>query len=223
VQDHRDGSVYYGTADDAIFRWDPRGGVHAFLSGSNPAGVQASCLAFDRAEGHGILVAGGSRRVARLAFAPGGSPSVVAVHDDLPPNPAAATDLAFRGGRNVSTRRLGPGNRWAFELSFPNEAGHGYVLALSGSGFTPGVPVGHLTLPLVPDGLLVASVSGSLGAVLRGGVGLLDGDGRATAVLDLSVLPPLPGVVLWAAALTVDPAGFGGLRTISKPVVFVLE
>lgn len=223
VQDHRDGSIYYGTADDAIFRLDPQGGVSTFVPGNNAAGVQAASLAFDRAAGEGILVAGGTRRIARLDFAPGGAPAVVVVHGELPQNPLAAADLAFQHGRNVSSRRVGSGNRWAFDLSFPGEAGNGYVLAFSASGFTPGVPLGARTLPLVADAILVASVTGGLAPLLQGNSGRLDGDGRATAAADLSALSGLAGLRLWAAAVTLDPAAPAGIRTISKPIVFVLE
>jgi hypothetical protein len=223
VQDHRDGAVYYGTTDDAILRWHPGTGVSTFVAAGHPAGVQARSLAFDRAAGDGILVAGGTQRLVRLDFAPGGAPVVVAVHGDLPPWPLAVMDVMFRHERNVASRRLAAGNRWGFDLSFPGEAGRGYVLAFSATGFAPGIAIGSLTLPLVPDGAFAASVSGSLGPVLQHGSGTLDGAGRASATLDLSVFGPLPGVRLWAAAGTLDPTAPAGVRTISKPVVVVLE
>lgn len=223
VQDHRDGALYYGDASETIWRRDAAGAIHAFLTGSNASGVQAHSLAFDRAAGNGILVAGGSRRIARVAFAPGGAPTVVAVHGNLPPNPMAASDLAFRGGRNLSSILTGAGNRWSFELSFPDQAGAGYLLAFSASGFTPGLPVGSRTLPLVPDAVLAASVFGGLAPFLQHGGGVLDGAGRATATLDLSSLPSLAGIRLWAAAVTFDPRAPAVVATISKPIVLALQ
>jgi hypothetical protein len=221
VQDHRDGAVYYGIEDGTILRWHPSSGVTTFVAPA--AGVQATALAFDRAAGSGILVAGGTQRITRIDFAPGGAPQVVSVHAALPLWPVAVMDLAFRHERNVASRRVGPGNRFRFELSFPDEAGHGYVLAFSATGFTPGLPIGNLRLPLVPDGAFAASLSGSLGAVLQQGSGTLDGAGHATALLDLSGFGPLTGVRLWAAAVTIDASVPFGVRTISKPVVVVLE
>jgi hypothetical protein len=223
VQDHRDGAVYYGTNDGAIFRWHPVTGVSTFIAAGHPAGIEARSLAFDRAAGDGILVAGGTQRIVRLDFAPGGAPQVVAVHDDLPQWPLAVSDVGFRHERNLASRRLAAGNRWEFDVSFPGEAGSGYVLAFSATGFAPGVPIGDLSLPLVPDGVFAASLSGSLGPILQQGSGTLDGAGHASALLDLSGFGPLTGVRLWAAAVTLDAAAPSGVRTISKPVIVVLE
>jgi hypothetical protein len=223
VQDHRDGAVYYGTRENAIFRWHPAVGVTPFLPAGPPAGSDPTSLTFDRDVGNGILVVGNTHRIVRIDFAPGGTPVVVAVHDQLPPAPVAAMDLAFRHGRNLSSRRLGPGNRWSFGLSFPGEPGNGYVLAFSLTGFTPGLPIGSRAVPLVPDAVFVASITGGLVGLLQNGIGVLDGGGRATAALDLSVFGSLAGLKLWAAVATLDPTAPAGIRTLSKPIVVVLD
>jgi hypothetical protein len=227
VQDHRDGTVLYGEYNGGIFRRAPDGTITTLIAANHPSGITGGSLAFDRAEGNGILVAGGNGRIARIAFAPGGPATVLTVHSNttnLPPMPAVATDLAFEQGRNVITRRTGPDNRWSFELSFPGEAGRRYLLMLSASGFTPGFAVGNRTLPLVPDAVLVASVTGGLAPLFQNGSGVLDGAGAATATLDLSSLGPAPaGLRLWLAAATVDPAAPTSPATISKPAIMVLE
>ena len=224
VQDHRDGTVLYGAWDGGIFRRAPNGAIDTLIAASHPSGITASALAFDRAEGNGVLVAGGSGRIARLAFAPGGAATVVAVHAPgtalgLP----AVKDLAFVGERNVASHRTGP-LRWQFELDFPGEAGTSYALAISLTGFTPGIAVGNRTIPLVPDAAFSASLDGSLAPILQDNVGVLDAGGRATVTLDLSPFGAVdPNARLWVAAATIDGGAPYGLRTISKPSILVLR
>ncbi len=224
VQDHRDGAVIYGAYDGGIWRRAPNGAVETLIPATHPSNITASSLAFDRAEENGVLVAGGSGRLARIAFTPGGPASVVAVHAPgaslgLP----AVKDIAFVGERNIASHRAGQ-LRWQFELSFPGEGGGIYALALSLTGFTPGIPLGNRTIPLVPDAVFFASLNGSLAPILQDNVGVLDAQGRATVTLDLSVFGGVdPNARVWVAAATIDGAAPFGLRTISKPSILVLR
>jgi hypothetical protein len=223
VQDHRDGAVIYGAYDGGIFRRAPDGTISTLIPAANPWGITASSLAFDRAAGHGILVAGGSGRIARIAFDPGGPASVVVVHQaSLPVGLPAVRDLGFARERNVIPRRTG-NLQWTFQLSFPGEQGRPYALAFSLTGFTPGIPLGERTIPLEPDPVFFASLSGALVPFLRENVGTLDQDGHAVATLDLSSVAAVSaGTRVWMAAATVDPAAPHGIRTISKPVILVI-
>ena len=224
VQDHRDGAVIYGAWDGGIFRRAPSGAVETLIPANNPSDITATALAFDRAEGNGELVAGGNGRIARIAFTPGGPATVVAVHEagaalGLP----AVKDINFVGERNIASHRAGQ-LRWQFELSFPGEGGGTYALALSLSGFTPGIPVGNRTIPLVPDFIFFASLDGSLASILQDNVGVLDAEGRATVTLDLSPFGAIdPSLRVWAVAATIDGGAPFGLRTITKPSILVLR
>jgi hypothetical protein len=224
VQDHRDGAVIYGAYNGGIFRRAPDGAISTLIPAANPWGITASSLAFDRGAEHGILVAGGSGRIARIAFDPGGPATVVAVHEaNLPQGLPAVKDLGFEHERNVISRRTG-NLQWVFEINFPGEPYRPYVLALSLTGFTPGIPLGGRTVPLVPDPVFFASLSGGLFPLLQGNVGTLDQDGRAVARLDLSSFGAVSPVDrVWMAAATLDGAAPGGVRTIGKPSVLVLR
>lgn len=224
VQDHRDGAVIYGAWDGGIWRRAPNGAVETLIPANHPSNITASSLAFDRAQGNGVLVAGGSGRIARIDFTPGGAAAVVAVHAPgtslgLP----AVKDIAFVGERNIASHRAGQ-LRWQFELSFPGEGGGTYALALSLTGFAPGIVLGNRTVPLVPDALFFASLDGSLASILQDNIGVLDAEGRATVTLDLSPFGAVdPHARVWVAAVTIDGAAPFGLRTISKPSILVLR
>ena len=78
-------------------------------------------------------------------------------------------------------------------------------------------------IPLAPDPLFFLTATGGF-PFLTGGSGLLDTQGEAQASLDLRPFGQhLRGLVLWAAALTLDRDAPGGVVTISRPVVLVLE
>ncbi len=88
----------------------------------------------------------------------------------------------------------GWGQNHAFDLDLPTEAGRGYVLFASAS-LHPGIALGGVdprATPCNPDGLFFLSI-GANNAIFIGFVGLLDGNGRAAANLNLPtlVLPPV--------------------------------
>jgi hypothetical protein len=223
VQDHRDGAILYGEYNGGVYRRAPDGKIETLLPASNPQGIRAGSLAFDRAPGNGILVAGGGDSIARIAFTPGGTAKVVAVHKDLPPLSMIAKDLAFERGENVIPLRTGDGT-WSFAIDFAGEGGAPYVLAFSATGFTPGTVVAGRTVPLIADVLFAASVTGGLAPILQGGSGRLDPQGRAVATLDLRPFREvLSGLRIWVAAVTTDLAAPSGIATISRPRVMILD
>jgi hypothetical protein len=120
--------------------------------------------------------------------------------------------------RDVSTLRRSPGV-WEIALHFAGEAGNGYVVGLSLSGIRPGVllPDGR-RVPLNVDNLTSLSVNSLLGPLFVGGAGTLNAFDRGMAVLDVSSLPVLKGIPVWALALTLDPKAPLGIRTIADPL-----
>lgn len=214
VQDHRDGALIIGGTGGRVFAFDRNSGVTTILAGS-PSGSNA--IAFDRWSGNGEIVVG-SGPVHRITR--GGQ--LVASH----PTPAQFinTGMCFDAGRNVVPLHVSFPNRWRFQLHFPVEVGRFFILGVSAAGFKPGIAVGGRIVPLALDGVLVQSVSGGLAPFLTGNLGTLNVFGRAQADLDLSAFgASLRGVRLWVAALTLDAAAPGGVATISKPNVLVLE
>jgi hypothetical protein len=114
-------------------------------------------------------------------------------------------------------------NQWRFDLSFPGEAGNGYALALSSTGFTPGIPVDSRVIPLVPDFITLVSLAGGLFPLLQGNIGVLDANDRGTATLDLSAFGGLTGFRLWAVAVTLNGGAPSGIQTIARPIIVVLD
>jgi hypothetical protein len=99
-----------------------------------------------------------------------------------------------------------------------------YALALSLSGVRPGVllPDGR-RLPLNVDALTHAVLFGGLGHFLSfASVGRLGPLGLAFTYLDVSRLPGVSGIRVWAVAVALDPAAPLGLGTISDPILIVL-
>lgn len=100
----------------------------------------------------------------------------------------------------------------------PQNAGQYYLLLGSGSGTQPGIPFQGVTLPLVPDGYFQYLLSAPPAPFFPGQVGFLDGQGRATAQLDL---PPLSvaaaGLHLDHAAVTLDLFAPGVSLTAATP------
>ncbi len=124
-------------------------------------------------------------------------------------------------GRNLTVIRQGATLR-DFAISIPADAGRNYVLGLSVTGTTAGVPLADgRRIPLTIDPVTAASVNGVLGPILTGHVGTLDASGRGVANLNVSGLglPPMP---IWAIVLTLDPSAPLGIRTITDPALAVL-
>ena len=124
--------------------------------------------------------------------------------------------------REVATLRKAPG-KWDVLLHLAGEGGSAYAVGLGLSGVRPGValPDGrHLWFN--PDALTPLSIDGRLGPLFTGYAGVLDPSGRATARLDVSMLPALKGLRIWIQAVTLAPAAPLGIRTIPDPVILLL-
>jgi hypothetical protein len=214
VQDPLDGSLFCHVNKGAIIRIDPGARTHWIDRSSGGWG-----LALDRGAGAGELVSAGTtiRRFTRTGQ----------VVSTLPPPPSgwAARRVCFDRGRNLVTERPASPNLWRFLLHFPGEPLRPFTVGLSLTGFTPGIRAGAgRTVPIVPDDLLRLSLTGCLGPLLQGNVGLLDSAGRATVTLDLRPFPQaFHHTRVWIAAITYDLSAPCGIRTIAKPAVIVLE
>ena len=160
---------------------------------------------------------GGTTVVYRLTI--GGV--VVTTHGGIP---GINSGMCFDQGRNVVPVKVGSPNHYRIDLSFPGFAGKSYILAMSLTGFAPGIPIGGRVVQLVPDDLFVLSVKGLLAPFLVKNVGVLDPFARASATLDLRPFGKLlSGLRVWTAAVVVEPMAPGSLGAISKPYVIPFE
>ncbi len=127
-------------------------------------------------------------------------------------------------GQVLSARRTATPNRWDLRVNSPTDVGLPYAIALSATGFTPGIRVGARTLALVPDALFALSIRGALGPLFTGNIGVLPAAGVANATLDLRRFGnALSGLRVWAAAAIFDPAAPNGIRRITRPEILVLD
>jgi hypothetical protein len=117
--------------------------------------------------------------------------------------------------KNLCSVNVGS-RQWAFLMSFPGEVGKGYVIALSLSGVRPGInlPDGR-RINLAFDVLSYLTLSNLIPTIFNPGPGVLNANGEAKAVLDVSGLPPLGGLRVWAEALVLDK---GVMGPIADPV-----
>jgi len=224
-QDHRDGSFvlsYYfrqmfQPIIPGLVRMAPGGPVTTIRTWEHLTVAFPVGLTVDRASGDGEFVVSTTNMVLRID----GQGSIVSTA--LPPLPPWT--IAFDRSQNLVGMRLGALNQYRFDLSFPRQPSRAYVLGLSASGFTPGIPLGGgRAVQLVPDAVLAAAVTGQLYPLLQGQSGFLDPSGSAVASLDLNAFGTrLTGTRLWAVALTLDPAAPRGVGEISKPIVIVLR
>lgn len=212
VQDHLDGSWYANVNAGGVINITP-GGKTTWIDRAQGGWA----VAMDRAAGTGELVVAGTtiRRMTR-------SGTVVST---LPAPPAGwrVSRLIFDRERNITVERRGSPNLWRINLSIPGDATRRFSVIASLAGFTPGVPIGARTLPLVPDDLfrLTATASAHL---LQGNHKTLDAQGEATITLDLRAFgSALSDAGVWLAVVTFDPSAPSGISTISKPTLIVLD
>ncbi len=96
------------------------------------------------------------------------------------------------------------GTPYPFTVDSPHEPGLAYATGMA-LAQAPAIPLPRgRTLPLAADALFQLSLSGA--PAFAGFVGLLDGQGKGTPVLNLPNLAALQGVTVHAAAVTLDPA-----------------
>lgn len=212
-QDHRTGNVLCGSGSN-VYEIDAFGAVRTILG---PAGMNANALTFDRASGNGDIVVG-SATVYRLDL----NGVVIATHPGFPGR--ANAGMCFDRSRNVVFSKVASPNKYRIDIhdADPGAGGRPFILALSITGFTPGIPLpGGNHAALTFDDVTKLSLRGQLAPLLQNNIGTLDPFGRASASLDLAIFgSALKGVRVWAVAVTFNGAAFG---MVSKPVVVVLE
>jgi len=111
-----------------------------------------------------------------------------------------------------------PGGTITFNLHAPGDANLPYQ---TGSSLGTGpIPLGNRVVKLTPDGLLVASVGGTLPFIFQDYSGRLDSSGKAKALLHLPNDARLVGVRLHTAFLTLDQNAPFGVKSIAEPFSF---
>lgn len=110
-------------------------------------------------------------------------------------------------------------------LSYPAEAGRPYVLGLSMSGASPGVPLADgRTLPLNPDALTAVCAKGGIPGVVTGTIGYLGTSGSATAHIDVTRFAKiLKGMRVVASAVVLDPKAPSGIAIVSNVTGFTVK
>jgi hypothetical protein len=111
-----------------------------------------------------------------------------------------------------------PGGTIAFDLHAPADPNLLYQVG-SSLGTGP-IPIGSRVLRLTPDGLLVASVGGTLPFIFQNYSGRLDASGKAKAALHLVNDARLVGIRIHTAFLTLDPKAPFGIGSIADPFSF---
>lgn len=91
-----------------------------------------------------------------------------------------------------------------------DQAGRTYLLLLSGSGTSPGTPVGSITIPLNVDNYTRYCFANRNNAVFQDFQGVLDAQGNATAAFNVprAPIPSLIGKTLSFAWVTLAPLDF---------------
>jgi hypothetical protein len=115
-----------------------------------------------------------------------------------------------------------PGTALALALDAENDAGLGY---LAGSSFGSG-PIcfgGGRRVDLSPDDLFLISVSGQAPSIFSGYHGVLDGQGRATANIDIPSIAALIGVKVHTAFVTLDTRARSGIKSTSNTFSFTIR
>lgn len=212
VQDHRNGACYTTNGGlRTLFAVSPTGAVRT-LNAAFPVPVNA--VALDRGGSKGLLVTG-DNPVMRVDA---GTGAIVTMHRTVS---GTKTAFCFDRSRNLVAPAIGP-KRHRIQIDLPSAPGKPYLLAASAGGFTPGLSIAGRYVPIVADTVFLLSVQGLLAPYLRNNAGTLDGQGAATATLDLSTLGGLSGARLWLVCVTLDANAPSGLGVITKPIVIVL-
>ena len=115
-----------------------------------------------------------------------------------------------------------PGGKATLDyVDFGNRAGFAYAMACSLSQIGS-IQVGmKRRIDLTPDSLFFLSFQAP--AMFQNFIGILDGSGRGVGTLLIPNIPALKDLVVYCAALTVDPTAMVGVRTISPTVSFKVQ
>jgi len=133
-------------------------------------------------------------------------------------------DFDFYRGRHIQTLKTHK-DRWMILLSCPRFPGRAYCLGASLSGVRPGIPLsGGRRININPDPILAATLQNQLPGLWNPGPGVLDRNGEARGLLDLTPLKLPPGgagIPLWIAMVVLDPRVPGGVAYL--PDTFVMR
>lgn len=214
TQDHRDGALIVGNGGGGVVhRLFP--GAASLTTVSTSAG-NANAICFDRWSGSGEIVVG-TTTISRMDILG----TVIQTHPGIP---GTNSGMCFDRGRNLVTMQVGAANQYQILLNFPGDGGKPYVLGLSISGFSPGIPLAGRVVQLVPDEVFRLSMSGNMAPFFKNNIGNLNTADRALATLDLRTFGKLlSGLRVWFAAVVVDLNAPGNIGAISKPCVIVLD
>jgi hypothetical protein len=151
-------------------------------------------------------------------------------------NPAHKVTMDFegnpRGARiDIGADELGvhiagsgspaPGSTVVLSLSAPGDGGLSYQVG-SSLGAGP-IPIGHRTLGLSLDGVLVASVGGTLPLIFQNYAGHLDRNGDGTAHLNIPKIAALRGQRIYTAFVTVRAGAPFNIQSISGTFFFAIH
>jgi hypothetical protein len=224
VQDAQRPDVYLAAAN--LARYDPRTNKISVLSAVGPGILGDRGIVTDRAPGsNGAMI--------YLSSPALNSPTTLSsvirldrtgtVLGTVATLPAPVTGIVLDQSCNLGSQLMTFGNDRIIRVSFPTDAGKPFVVALGLSGFYPGVklPDGRV-IPLNLDPLVALTAGMSIPPAFTGNIGLLDAAGRATVTFNTNTLPVPPGMRIWAAGVTLDPAAPLGISQISAPLLFVL-
>jgi hypothetical protein len=131
-------------------------------------------------------------------------------------------EFEFYQGRHIQTVETG-NDRWDVRISVPHLPNKGYVAGLSATGVRPAIPLmSGRTINLAFDVVLLMTANNLLMPYWNPGPLVLNGQGEATATLDLSGLS-LPanglGVPLWIGVVVLDLAAPDGIAYIPDTYV----
>jgi hypothetical protein len=113
------------------------------------------------------------------------------------------------------------GTAFPLDLAALQESNKAYVLALSLTGLTPGLPIDRRYVPLVADNLFFTTAANNLPSIFQNFTGVLDASGSAQATFHIPNIPALVSVAVYGAFVTA-PGGPAGIRVISNPYTFTI-
>lgn len=219
TQDISTGDWYQGSFT-SLYQLKKGASTFATVSLSSSGSKYYYAIAADRAS------AASSRILSAYGGSTTGTTPAYVFYTDISTSPSVVTSISGLGylrsyemdffrGRNLCTTKTGPG-KWNVNLSFPNEANQGYLVALSLTGVRPAIVLNDgRKINLAVDVLTVLSLNNNLGTFFNSGPLVLDANGEATASIDVSSLGSLGGVRVWAEAVVFGKGVFG---TIADPV-----
>jgi len=121
-------------------------------------------------------------------------------------------------GRHTQTVLVAP-NKWQVRFSAPNYPGKAYVAAVGITGVVPGLwlPDGRKIM-LNFDVVSLITLNNLVPAIWNGGPGMLDSNGEAQGMLDLTIIGGL-GIPIWIVWVVLDPLAPNGFAYIPDPYV----